>query len=124
VFGLFVLARRQGADLETARTIAVNTLVVIEALYLFNTRHLMAPVLNARGLFGNPWVLVAVGLVLLLQLFFTYGGPLQLFFQSRPLGVGDWAAIIAVGLAVLLVVEAEKAWLRSRTRQDAVAEGR
>ena len=124
VFGLFVLARGRGADLETARTIAVNTLVVIEALYLFNTRYLEAPVLNGRGLLGNRWALVAVALVLLLQLVFTYAGPLQLFFESRPVGVLDWAAIIAVGLAVLLVVEAEKAWLRSRTRQDAVAEGR
>jgi magnesium-transporting ATPase (P-type) len=124
VFGLFMLARAQGADLATARTVAVNTLVVIEALYLFNTRYFQASVLCARGLLGNRWVLIAVALVMLLQLGFTYAGPLQLFFESRPVGLPDWAGIGAVGLAVLLLVEAEKALLRSRTRQDPATTGR
>lgn len=71
-------------------------------------------------------MLVAVALVLLLQLLFTYAGPLQLFFESRPVGAREWAAVFAVGIAVLLVVEAETAWLRSRApaRQDAAPAGR
>lgn len=70
-------------------------------------------------------MLVAVALVLL-QLLFTYAGPLQLFFESRPVGAREWAAVFAVGIAVLLVVEAETAWLRSRApaRQDAAPAGR
>ena len=45
-FGLFLWERLSGSDIDTARTVAVNTLVVAEVFYLFNTRYLTAPVLN------------------------------------------------------------------------------
>ncbi|NNG12599.1 MAG: cation-transporting P-type ATPase, partial [Halobacteria archaeon] len=45
-FGLFIWERDQGADIELARTVAVNTLVMFEIFYLFNSRYISAPVLN------------------------------------------------------------------------------
>jgi magnesium-transporting ATPase (P-type) len=107
-FGLFLWERMQGADISTARTIAVNTLVVAEVFYLLNTRYLTASVLNREGLFGNRYVLIAIGLVLSFQLLFTYLPLMQYFFGTTAIGVDSWLRILAVGLLIFLAVETEK----------------
>ena len=108
VFGLFLWERTQGTEIETARTVAVNMLVVFEVFYLFSCRYLKAPVLNRKGLLGNPKVLWSVALVMLMQLVFTYAPPMQLFFQSAPLSLEAWLRILLVGSSVLILVELEK----------------
>lgn len=119
-FGMFVWMRSQGADIETARTTAVNTLVMCEIFYLFNTRHLMQSCLTVEGVTGSRPVLVAIGLVLILQLLFTYAPPMQALFRTAPLDAEIWGLMTAAGLAVFLLVEAEKAVLR-RVRRDGTA---
>jgi uncharacterized protein (DUF486 family) len=102
----------QGADLETARTVAVNTLVAMEVFYLFSVRYLKAPSFTLVGLQGTPRVLAAVAGVLVLQALFTYAPFMQTLFNTRPL---DWTELLActlAGVAVLLVLEVEKAVLR------------
>ncbi|MCP5231109.1 MAG: cation-transporting P-type ATPase [Zoogloeaceae bacterium] len=111
-FGLYIWAREGGADVDTARTVAVNTLVVLEAFYLFNSRYLLDGVLNMEGLFGNRKAVLAAVLVIFFQLLYTYAPPMQLMFHSRPLGWLDWALIFGAGLILLLLVELEKAVLR------------
>ena len=111
-FGLYVYERNLGADVATARTVAVNMLVVAEAVYLFNTRHLTAPVLDAGTLLGNRITLLAVLLVMGLQLLFTYQPLLQTFFDTRPIDAATWGRIWLLGLAVFVIIEAEK-WLLS-----------
>ncbi|MHA7839955.1 MAG: cation transporting ATPase C-terminal domain-containing protein, partial [bacterium] len=114
IFGKFALARAQGADLETARTIAVNTLVVMEIFYLFAVRYLHVPSLTLRGALGTKPVLAAVGAVTALQFLFTYAPFMETFFQTRPLSFGQGMQIVAVGVAVLFVLEAEKRLVRAR----------
>jgi len=62
-FGLFTWERTNGADLEVARTVSVNTLVAFEIFYLLNTRYLKEKSLTQEGLFGNSYALAAIGLV-------------------------------------------------------------
>jgi magnesium-transporting ATPase (P-type) len=112
-FGLFIWARMQGTDIDTARTISVNTLVVAEIFYLLNVRFLTAPVLNRKGLLGNRYVLIAIALVTVFQLLFTYLPVMQQVFSTRGLGPADWGRILAFGVALFLVVELEK-WLLVR----------
>lgn len=111
-FGLFLWALAQDVSIEYARTVAVNTLVVFEIFYLFNSRYTYAPVLNWAGLFGNRYALLAVGLLLLLQFAFTYLAPLQRLFGTAPIGAGDWLRIVLVAVSVLFLVELEKALVR------------
>jgi len=113
-FGLFLLDRWQGASIEHARTVAVNTLVMFEIFYLFNSRYMEAPVLNLRGLFGNRFVLIAVGMLILFQLAFTYWGPLQMLFGTAALSAGNWLLIVLVAASVLFIVEYEKSRVRHR----------
>jgi magnesium-transporting ATPase (P-type) len=114
-FGLFVWEREQGASIELARTVAVNTLVMFEIFYLFSARYLLAPVLNREGLFGNRYVLYAIGLLLLFQLAFTYLPPLQVLFATAAMSLEAWLRVVAVASSVLVLVELEKLLLRKYT---------
>jgi magnesium-transporting ATPase (P-type) len=111
-FGLFLWEQHQGAPIQEARTVAVNTLVMFEIFYLFNSRYMTAPVLNRAGLLGNQYVLYAVGLLILFQLLFTYLPPVQALFGTAAIKAGVWVRIVLVAASVLFIVELEKALLR------------
>jgi len=117
-FGLFAWERDSGADLELARTIAVNTLVMFEVFYLFNTRFLTMPVLNRQGLLGNRAALIAAALVIFFQLLFTYAAPMQLLFATRDIDLLVWLKIVLVASSVFVLVELEKWLLNHRLRRS------
>ena len=113
-FGLFLWQRLQGAELEVARTVAVNTLVIAEVFYLFNARFLTSGSLSRAGFLGNRYALLAVAVVLVFQLMFTYLPLMQTFFGTAAIGWREWLHILAFGLLLFLLVELEKTVLRRR----------
>ncbi len=110
--GLFLWELGRGASIEVARTATVNLLMLGEVFYLFNCRRLTNPVLSWQGLTGNRYVWIAIGALLLFQLAFTYVPVMQTLFHTAALDPAAWGRILIFGLAVLLLVEAEKAVLR------------
>ncbi|MGD2080507.1 MAG: HAD-IC family P-type ATPase, partial [Nitrospirota bacterium] len=108
IFGLFLWDRLHEVSLESSRAAAVNTLVMFEVFYLFSSRYLRASVLSREGLLGNRAVLVAIGVVMVLQLLFTYSGPMQRLFGVEAVSLLDWVRIVLVASSVLVLVEAEK----------------
>ncbi|WP_262925142.1 cation-transporting P-type ATPase [Pseudomonas guariconensis] len=113
--GLFLWQMSEGASVETARTMAVNAVVVAEMFYLVNTRALIAPVTNREGLLGNPYLLLAIAACVPLQLFFTHAPVMHEIFGSTDLTLLEWGKVVGAGLLVYLVVELEKSMIR-RTR--------
>ncbi|HRP35369.1 MAG TPA: HAD-IC family P-type ATPase, partial [Gammaproteobacteria bacterium] len=113
-FGLFVEARAAGYELETARTLAVNALVLFEAFYLLNVRHILAPTLTLNGLFGSRIAIGAVMAVFGLQLLFTHLPAMNALFGTAPLDLGDWLLVVLVAAVVVPLVELEKFVLRRR----------
>ncbi len=116
-FGLFIWERESGASIETARTVAVNALVMLEIFYLFTTRHLKANVLDREGLLGNRYLLLSIAVVLVLQIMYTYAPPMQLFFRSEGIGVESWIRIILLSSTVLFIVELDKFSYRKRRQK-------
>ncbi|MCW9032333.1 MAG: HAD-IC family P-type ATPase, partial [Gammaproteobacteria bacterium] len=112
-FGLFLWERQQGTPIELARTIAVNTLVMFEIFYLFSARYLLAPSLTLKGLFGNRYILYAIGLLILFQLAFTYLAPMQTLFATVAMNFDAWLRVILVASSVLFLVELEKFVIRN-----------
>ncbi len=108
IFGQFALAQMQGASLEEARTIAVNTLVVMEIFYLFSVRYLHNPSLTVKGAAGTKPVLIAITIVTALQFLFTYAPFMETFFDTRPLSLIEGLQVVAVGVGLLLILELEK----------------
>ena len=115
-FGLFLWERDQGSSIELSRTVAVNTLVMFEIFYLFSARYLLAPSLTREGLFGNRYVLYAIGLLMLIQLGFTYLGPMQTLFATTAMDAETWLRVIIVASSVLVLVEIEKFLLRKYSK--------
>jgi magnesium-transporting ATPase (P-type) len=109
IFGMFKWAIAQGADIATARTLAVNTLVVMEVFYLFSVRFLRTPSLTLHGIFGTPVVLMSVSAVVVLQLLFTYAPFMERFFETRPIGLIEGMQVILVGIVLFAILEIEKA---------------
>jgi len=116
-FGMFVWQRDAGMSIEFSRTVAVNTLVLFEIFYLFNARYLTEPVFNWRGLVGNPYVLLSIGLLVIFQMAFTYLPPMQKLFGTVALPLQTWGVIIMVTSSVLFLVEAEKLFFRYRQKK-------
>ncbi len=111
-FGVFHWYSAQGSSQELARTMAVNTLIVGEIAYLFNSRYKKKPAFSREGLRATPQVWGAVVAVILFQIPFTYLPFMQGIFKTASIGVADWFRMLGSGVAVFLVVEAEKALVR------------
>lgn len=111
-FSLFLQAQNAGNSLEMARTITVNVLVGGEIVYLFNTRFLYRPSCNLESLLGSRPALIAVLIVSLFQVLFTYAPFMQTLFGTAALGWADWVRIGAVSLVIYALVEVEKLMLR------------
>ncbi|WP_394085309.1 HAD-IC family P-type ATPase [Roseixanthobacter finlandensis] len=106
--GVHAIAEAWGRDAETARTMAVNTLVAMEVFYLFSVRFIHGTSLTFQGLLGTPAVLLGLVGVIAAQIAFTYLAPMQAIFATRPLGVSDLGVTVGAGVVLLLVVETEK----------------
>ncbi len=111
-FAVFFQSLWRGQEVEMARTLVVNTLVVMEIFYLFNVRFLHMRSLTWRGALGTPAVLLALAAVVAGQFAFTYLPVMQAIFDTRPVALADGVMIIAIGAALMVVLEGEKLLLR------------
>ncbi len=116
-FGLFLWDMERAASIEHARTVAVNTLVMFEIFYLFNSRYITESVLNWAGFTGNRYVLLSIALLLAFQLCFTYLKPFQTLFGTVGIDIETWFRIILVASSVLFLVEIEKYFVRLKQRK-------
>lgn len=102
-----------GSGLGEARTAAVNTLVATQLFYLLNARFLKRSSFGLHSLRGNPALLIATLALACFQLAFTYLPSLQGLFGSAPLDGAHWLSALISGVVVFVLVEIEKAVLRS-----------
>jgi magnesium-transporting ATPase (P-type) len=109
--GVFLYEQAQGLTVDRARTMAVNTLVVGQIFYLFNSRFLRESSLRVEFLFANRVAWLTVGVLLVLQLIFVYAPFMHAWFHSASLEIHHWLVPLATGVVVFLAVEAEKALL-------------
>lgn len=119
---LFEFKLFETKDLDAARTVAVATLVAAEIFYLLNSRFTFASSLRLDILTANRAVAIAIGVVVLAQLGFTYLPFMNTMFGSRPLPWDLWVPILAVGAGVFALIELEKMvvrrWWGSRERRQ------
>ncbi|CAM3022660.1 cation-transporting P-type ATPase [Legionella pneumophila] len=108
IFIVFYWALWHGESIEMARTMAVNTLVLLEIVYLFSSRYIHGPSLTWKGMQGTKPVLVAIGLVAFLQLNFTYMPFMQEIFKTESLNLWSNVGIGAIGIFSFIIIEFEK----------------
>jgi len=115
-FGLFLWESTQGESIEHARTVAVNTLVMFEIFYLFNSRKIESSIFSFEGIFGNRYAWLAVIMLLVFQLAFTYLDAMHTLFGTVPISLDNWLLITLVAFSVLPLVEIEK-WVMRKVRK-------
>jgi len=108
VFGMYQYAMDRGYSVELARTIALNTLVVMEIFHLFFIRNIYTTSLTWQGLRGTKVVWLAVIVISLAQFAITYFPPLQAVFATESILFLDGLLIIGVGMAFFAFAELEK----------------
>ena len=111
--GLFLWGMEQGESVEYARTVAVNTLVIFQIFYLFNSRYINASIFNWEGFTGNRYVLYATSILVLFQLGFTYLPFMQTLFGTVAINLNSWIFIVLAASSVLFLVEIEKLIVRN-----------
>ncbi|MDP2224598.1 cation-transporting P-type ATPase [Nitrosomonas sp.] len=108
VYGIFSYAIDRGYSIELARTLAVNTLVVMEIFTLFFIRNIYGTSLTWKAVRGTKMVWMSVIAVILAQLALTYLPPLQKIFATEALPFLDGLLVIGIGVALFAVLETEK----------------
>ncbi|NYS60897.1 cation-translocating P-type ATPase [Vreelandella salicampi] len=117
VFSMFSWILQQGGSEALARAGAVNMLVTGSAAYLINSRFLINSTLSLSGVFGSSPVWIAIIMIMLLQMAFTYLPFMQLIFGSEGLALSHWSAIFIGSILIYLIIEAEKIlWRRIELR--------
>ena len=107
-FGLFEFELiLTGGNEALARTQAVNVFMFGEMFYLFNCRSMTHPVWTL-GLFSNPLLWAGVGIMIIMQLIYTYLSIFNTIFQSAPMGLREWGLVLTNSLLIFILVEIEK----------------
>jgi magnesium-transporting ATPase (P-type) len=112
VLGLMFYVLGRGASLETARTLVINAVMAMEVAYLFSVRFLSMRSFTLRGVLGTPAVLAALVVLAVVQLAFTYAPVMNRLFGTAPLTLNDLLLAGGAGVALLLLLEAEKVIVR------------
>src|SRR5690606_16787834 len=99
VFGMFFHAIEQGYSIELARTICVNTLVVLEIFHLFFIRNIYGTSLTFKAVAGTPMVWFTIVTVTLAQFLITYAPFMHKVFATEPVPFMEGLMIVGVGIA-------------------------
>ena len=108
VFGVYQYAIEQGHSVDLARTIAVNTLVVMEIFHLFFIRNISGTSLTWKAVRGTPVVWAVVIVIVVAQFAFTYLPSMQAVFATESVPMVDGLIVIGIGVALFTVIELEK----------------
>lgn len=108
VFAVYTYAVDKGYSIELARTMSMNTLVVLEIFHLFFIRNIHSTSLSLVAVRGTPVVWGCVLVVVAAQFAITYVPTLQWVFGTQPVSLADGMIIVAVGILFFMLVEAEK----------------
>ncbi|MEW6131362.1 MAG: calcium-translocating P-type ATPase, PMCA-type [Acidobacteriota bacterium] len=99
-----------------ARTIALISLINVQLGHFFNCRSRTHSLFV--GLFNNPFVWMATGMVIGLQLLAVYFAPLAKVLDTAPLAPTDWYIAAMSLFAPMVIVEVVKAIVQIRKRDQ------
>ncbi|UIJ72474.1 cation-transporting P-type ATPase [Aurantimonas sp. HBX-1] len=108
VFGIYAYAIDQGHSDALARTMAVNTIVVLEIFHLFFIRNLYGTSLTWAAVRGTRMVWATVLGVTAAQFAFTYLPFMQRAFGTVAVPLADGVLIVGIGIVFFALIEVEK----------------
>ena len=106
---LFFLTDFYLADspLEHARTMALTTMVMFQAIHVGNARSERQSIFR-KSPFSNPFLFVGTIVALSVHAGALYFGPTQALLEVEPLTLSEWLRIAAAAVSIVLIVEVHK----------------
>lgn len=104
---LFIFRVWYPVNLAVARTMVLVTLAMFQWFNAWNCRSERESILQ-RGIFTNPWLIVATFVVLVLQVAVVYVPFLQRLFKTVPLTAQQWLSVILLTSSIIIVEECRK----------------
>lgn len=107
--GFYWALARSGGNLAYAQTLVFTMVAVDSLIYVFSARRMHAR-LTLRSIVHNQWLIGAIAIGLLLQLFAVYHEWGNAAFGTIGLGTVEWVIIIGASLSMLGMIEGTKAF--------------
>jgi Ca2+-transporting ATPase len=104
---IFMLEYAKGVPLDSARSVALTTMVFFQFYQAFNCRSENRSVFVMNP-FGNPFLFVSVIGAFFAHLAVLHVPVLQYIFRTVPLSAGQWLDVLLVSSVILIVVEVDK----------------
>jgi magnesium-transporting ATPase (P-type) len=108
IFGIYEYAVTRGYSENLARTIAMNTLVVLEIFHLFFIRNMYGTSLTWKAVRGTRVVWISIVAVTIGQFAITYVPIMQNIFETEGVRFFDGLLIVAIGVTMFFIIEVEK----------------
>ena len=102
LFGVYEYAIVQGYSENLARTIAMNTLVVLEIFHLLFLRNMNTKSLSWKGIRGTRVLWISIVTVTIGQAAITYVPLLQSVFETEAVNLFDVILIVFLGIYLCL----------------------
>ncbi|TNU73158.1 HAD-IC family P-type ATPase [Miniimonas arenae] len=114
--GVYLFERAATGNYAVAQTSAVTMLALGQLAFLLSCRFLSTSALTWRVFTGNPAIWISAGILIALQLLFSYAPFMNSWFDSAPIGFYQWGLTFGLAIVVFLLSEAGKAVLRRVVR--------
>jgi Ca2+-transporting ATPase len=101
---LFQIYLPRSGGLAVAHTMAFTGIILMEKANVFNFRSDRTSLFR-RGVLTNRWLLAAVGLSVMLQVFAIYTPFMQVVLGTTGLGIADWLAMLMFAAPVIAIGE-------------------
>ncbi|MCL2742983.1 MAG: HAD-IC family P-type ATPase [Planctomycetaceae bacterium] len=111
IFHFYLCQNRPEAVLAYSQAATVNMIVFSQLFYLFTCRRMHQTIFGQgflRSFFTNRVVFISCGILILIQLGYTYLPFMNHLFRSAGLSLMDWLIVIAGGALLFAIVEIEK----------------
>ena len=99
---------------------AVDARRVCALAYLFNCRYPLAPVRGWQDFTGNPYVLLSIAVLFVIQMAFTYLPFMQKLFGVVALDAAAWSLIAGFGVLLFAALEVEKLAIRKLGERNGI----
>jgi Ca2+-transporting ATPase len=107
-------------DIVLGQTVVFTVLGTQEMIYIFSYRSLRTSIFRSGNFLANRVLLATVALGLGQQLLALYVPPVSGVLGVVPLGLVDWASVLAVSFAMMAIVEVVKLVARHKGRKKQV----
>ncbi len=108
VYGIYHYAIERQYATELARTLVVNTLVMMEIFLLFFVRNIYGTAFTWQAIRGTKVIWLVIACIAAAQLVITYLPVAQQVFGTRPMTLTDGALVFCIGVTVFALCEIEK----------------